>query len=73
MASHLLIYASIASKTPAACTDSTLKASLAAKSLSPIAVVVRSLTGRCPLCGRGVSRLTGRNQPRQPWEIPDHG
>lgn len=73
MASHFLLYASIEAPSPKACAsdadmarDFAVAEAAAGRGRLP---VVRLLTGACPVCGRSVSRLTGKTQPRQPWEV----
>ena len=74
MSSHFLLYASVEARSPYACAVAAEDArdfahAEAAAGRARGANVVRLLTGSCPICGRSVSRLTGKTQPRQPWEV----
>lgn len=75
MASHFLLYAAADAREAYACAADADEArtfaqgeALAGRATFPH--VVRKLTGCCPICGKSISRLTGRDQPRQMWEIP---
>ena len=68
MAAHFLIYADGSDDpSPEVCAvdadDAQRYAANARQNGSPLACVVRLLTGVCPICHRRVSKLSGRNAP----------
>lgn len=62
MASHMLVYCRLHDKRPTYCFDS-LNDTIAAELKSEGYVIVRMLTGCCPLCNTSVSKLSGVNDP----------
>lgn len=68
MARHFLIYQGLHDRDPVGCSDEPVEPVELSMLLPPGAFIVRKLTGCCPVCGVGISRLKAEGNPNR-WKF----